>query len=208
MGVNKYRIETERLCIRPFAMADADAFYAITREPALFTYLPDKMPVYEEVQGLIRWLMEQYGNDDLGHFKYSFAVTLMDTGELIGWCGLGDLDFDPEKKELFYGYGKQYWGRGYGYEAARAMVDTAFQVLGLPLLTAVTKPANVSSVRIIEKCGFVYGHMVSGIAGRHAWYNGERYYEMNRARYDEVKKANQIKKEKENGETERHTQAQ
>ena len=186
MNLANYQIQTKRLLIRPFTMEDADAFFAITRDPALFTYLPDKMPDLDEVRGLMRWLIAQYTNDSLDHCKYSFAVTLRDSGALIGWCGIGDLDFDPDKKELFYGYGTQYWGQGYGYEAAGAMVDTAFRILNLPLLTAVVKPQNTGSVRIIEKCGFICRHMVSGITGKYAWYNGERYYEMDRAQYDDT----------------------
>lgn len=183
MSMERYNIETARLRIRPFAMEDADAFYAITRDSAVFTYLPDKMPDYKEVQGLIRWFMEQYKNDSLDHFKYSFAVEEKESGVLIGWCGIGDLDFAPDKKELFYGYGSRYWGHGYGYEAARAMVDTAFRVLNLPLLTAVVQPSNTGSVRVIEKCGFIRKGTVSGITGAHTWYNGEYYYEMDRARH-------------------------
>ena len=186
MSMVQYSVETERLRIRPFTMEDADAFYVITRDPAVFTYLPDKMPDSDAVQGLLLRLTERYKNDCLDHFKYSFAVELKADGALIGWCGLGDLDFAPGKKELFYGYGSQYWHHGYGYEAARAMVDTAFGVLNLPLLTAVVKPQNTGSVRIIEKCGFVFRHMVAGITGQYAWYNGERYYEMDRARYDDT----------------------
>ena len=186
MGVESLRLETGRLRIRPYTMTDVDAFYAITREPALFTYLPDKMPKYKEIQGLIGWLIAQYRNDALDHFKYSFAVERKATGVLIGWCGLGDLDFDRDKKELFYGIAKEYWGQGYGYEAARAVVDAAFTVLKLPLLTAVVKPDNIASVRIIEKCGFIQKGMVEGITGEHAWYNGERYYEMDRACYDDT----------------------
>lgn len=50
MSMEQYGVETKRLRIRCFTMEDADAFYAITRDPAVFTYLPDKMPDYEEVR--------------------------------------------------------------------------------------------------------------------------------------------------------------
>jgi ribosomal-protein-alanine N-acetyltransferase len=189
MGLAHFQLETERLRIRPFTMEDAEAFYAILSEPEVFTYLPDEMPGLDEVRELIEWLGMRYQDDSTKHIKYTFAVTRKDTGELIGWCGLGDLDFAPDKKELYYGCGKEYWGKGYGTEAARAMVDTAFRVLGLPLLTAVVKPANVASVRIIEKCGFVQKGIVEGIEGEYAWYNGERYYEMDLAQYTIVSQA-------------------
>ena len=46
------------------------------------------------------------------------------------------------------------WGRGLATEAGRAVVDHAFDVLGLNRLEADVDPRNVSSARVLERLRF------------------------------------------------------
>ena len=56
--------------------------------------------------------------------------------------------------ELSYGFRRDRWGRGYATEAARACVRHGFDELGLEKIVADVDPANVASMRVLEKCGF------------------------------------------------------
>ena len=50
------------------------------------------------------------------------------TATIVGGCGIGTLRGDVP--EIGYWFGVPYWGRGYATEAARAVIDHAFQTLG------------------------------------------------------------------------------
>jgi RimJ/RimL family protein N-acetyltransferase len=80
----------------------------------------------------------------------AFAITLADA--LIGVCGVR---VKPRKTpEIGYWLGAPYWGHGYATEATRALIDHAFEDLGLERLEAGARVSNPASRRVLEKCGF------------------------------------------------------
>lgn len=70
----------------------------------------------------------------------------------IGMCGFARRD--EAVPEIGYWLGEPYWGLGYATEAARALIDHAFEDLKLPALVAAARVVNPSSRRVLEKCGF------------------------------------------------------
>ena len=55
--------------------------------------------------------------------------------------------------EIGYLLDLRYWGRGYATEAARAVLDFGFRELDLHRVYATCRPANVASIRVMEKLG-------------------------------------------------------
>lgn len=92
--------------------------------------------------------------------KYGFgkwAVLLKETSQLIGYCGIAVEEIDGKQEtELGYRLSENYWEHGLATEAARAALDYGFNKLGLPDIIAVVEPANIASVRVIEKLGMEY----------------------------------------------------
>jgi RimJ/RimL family protein N-acetyltransferase len=77
--------------------------------------------------------------------------------EFIGWCGLKYL---PETNEVDLGYRfmKKFWGNGYATEAALACIEYGFTRLNLRLVVGRALPANLASIKVLEKCGMKYLH--------------------------------------------------
>lgn len=85
--------------------------------------------------------------------EIALLVTLRD-GTIIGGCGVGLLaGADPE---IGYWYGVPFWGRGYATEAARALIDFAFNDLRHERLEGGARVNNLASRRVLEKCGYVW----------------------------------------------------
>lgn len=82
----------------------------------------------------------------------NFAITLRETAELIGVCGIG-IAAAHDRGEFGYWIGRPYWGNGYATEAARALVAHAFGDLGLNRLQAGAFTHNPASIRVLEKVG-------------------------------------------------------
>lgn len=106
-----------------------------------------------------RWtgrIPHPYGPDDaeafLSHLrqKPQDALVLAITREeaLIGVIGI-------ESGELGYWMAEPHWGRGYGTEAARAVVDHAFGMQGREELDASHHLGNGASRRILLGLGFM-----------------------------------------------------
>src|SRR5580698_9513265 len=60
----------------------------------------------------------------------------------------------PDAPELGYWLGFEHWGQGFGTEAARAVIDFAFEEFEIEHLISGARVANPSSRNILEKCGF------------------------------------------------------
>ena len=73
-------------------------------------------------------------------------------GRLVGAIGLR-LHGQDGNAELGYWIAVEEWGRGYGTEAARAVVDFGFGVLGLHRIWATHFARNPASGRVMEKIG-------------------------------------------------------
>ncbi len=108
-------------------------------------------------EGIEFWLkscIEQYQSQGFG----PYAVVEKDSQSLIGYCGLfhfRDVNGHPEV-EIGYRFIQAMWGKGYATEAAKAVRDYAFTVLGMNRLIAIIEPNNAPSIRVAEKIGMAY----------------------------------------------------
>jgi len=84
--------------------------------------------------------------------EVSLAITLGDSGRLIGGIGLRLIE-QHQQAELGYWLGVPYWGKGYGTEAAREMLRYGFEQLHLHRIFATHFKQNSASGRILNKIG-------------------------------------------------------
>jgi RimJ/RimL family protein N-acetyltransferase len=70
-------------------------------------------------------------------------------------CGLLKRD-NLENPDIGFALLPDYIGQGYGYEIAQATVKFALKELKLLKLSAITKPGNRKSIRLIEKIGLKF----------------------------------------------------
>jgi RimJ/RimL family protein N-acetyltransferase len=138
-------LETERLLLRRPTLADVKA---IAR-------LADDRRIAENT----RRLPHPYSQDHAIEFVRGTAgddrgtVFLIENNHTpIGMVGV---DWrEPEAPELGYWLGVEYWGHGFGTEAARAVIDFTFEEFDVEQLVAGARVSNPSSRNILEKCGF------------------------------------------------------
>jgi RimJ/RimL family protein N-acetyltransferase len=87
-----------------------------------------------------------------------YALVEKGSQAVIGYCGLfffPDIGGQAEV-EIGYRLARAVWGRGYATEAAKAVHDYAFTVLGIKRLIAIIDPSNIASIRVAKKIGMLY----------------------------------------------------
>ncbi len=146
-------IDTPRLSLRPMQAEDIDALLLIFGDPKVMAAF-DIAPF--DRQQMTHWL-----EGNLEHqVKYGygpFAVIFKANGLLIGDCCLEVMDIDgTQVAELGYDFRSDYWRQGLATEAAAAVRDYAFNVLGLPQLISLIRVGNNASRRVAEKVGMQY----------------------------------------------------
>ena len=75
---------------------------------------------------------------------------------------MAGLKYLPEWEEVDLGYRllPEYWGRGLATEASLASLRYGFETLQLSRILGLVHPANVRSIRVLEKCGLTFEKMV------------------------------------------------
>lgn len=147
---------TERLILRPWEDADAEALHTYASDPDVGPAAG--WPVHTSVQ------MSREVIRDVLQAPETYAVVLHETGEPVGSIGLMKprlQDIVPTEHALELGYwiGKPYWGRGLIPEAARALIDHAFADLGCDQLWCAYFEGNAKSARVQKKLGFAPHHV-------------------------------------------------
>uniref|UniRef100_Q07U71 GCN5-related N-acetyltransferase n=1 Tax=Rhodopseudomonas palustris (strain BisA53) TaxID=316055 RepID=Q07U71_RHOP5 len=144
-GISTCVLETERLALRKPTLADVKAIARLAN---------DRM-----VAQNTRRLPHPYRQDDAIRYIQALADTGNDTVFLV------ELDFRPigmvgldwrnqATPELGYWLGVEHWGQGFATEAARAVIDYAFEEFDVAQLLSGARVANPASRNVLEKCGF------------------------------------------------------
>jgi ribosomal-protein-alanine N-acetyltransferase len=144
-------LETRRLILRRLTPDDAEALYRIYHERDVLKYFAQGPPdsVEAERANIVRHL-GQYERHGFG----LWATTLRESGEIIGRCGLLSRQVDGTAEiEIAYLLSPRFWGHGLASEAARAIRDFGFQVLGCSRLVSVIHPQNAASRRVAKAIG-------------------------------------------------------
>ena len=111
----------------------------------------------------------------LGPETMTMAIHVRDTGRLIGTCAFSQLDGDNGSALFHITIGeKDAWGRGYGSEATRLMVDHALGSLNLHRVALSVFEFNERAIRSYVSCGFT----VEGRAREAIWRDGRWWDEL------------------------------
>ena len=137
-------LETERLVLRQPTLADVKAVAGIVAN--------------KRVSINLRRVPHPYTTDDAISFVSTVAATI-DTVFLVERertaVGLVGVSWeDTSAPELGYCFGVDHWGKGFATEAARAVIDYAFEEFAIDRLLAGARVLNPASRHVLEKCGF------------------------------------------------------
>jgi RimJ/RimL family protein N-acetyltransferase len=143
---------TERLVLRPFDGGDLAALYAIHSDEGVVRWLYNDARTEDEVCALLTRKIAGAELVEEGEWL-SCAVTLGDTGELVGDLALRWVSEEHRCGELGFIVHPAHQGRGYAGEAARALLPFAFETMGFHRVVGRTEARNTGSARVLEKLG-------------------------------------------------------
>lgn len=166
-------LETERLLIRRFTLADLDDSLSLLLEPDWREHRVQHRAALARQEAWLRW---QVGSYDALERLYQppygdRAVVLRATGALIGQVGLvqaygpfgtllsavqraGVQDrLNTPEVGLFWSVNAAHRGQGYATEAAAALIRFTFERMRLSRIVATTEHDNTASQSVMRKLG-------------------------------------------------------
>jgi RimJ/RimL family protein N-acetyltransferase len=150
-------LDTHRLILRWLSPDDAGFILRLLNEPSWLRFIGDKgvRTIDDAHAYILKGPVEMYSRLGFG----LYLVELREEGVSIGICGLLKRD-SLEDVDIGFAFLPQYWGSGYAYEAASAVMEYSRKVLGLNRIVAITSPDNDRSVKLLEKLGLRFEEMV------------------------------------------------
>jgi len=160
-------LETERLVLREFVEADAEATNVYERDPEVVRYTSHGPRSLDESRAHVARTIDAARADPRSVFD--LAVVRREDMRLIGRCGFRITSFEQREAVLWYILDRASWGRGYIVEAARAVMRFGFDTLRVHRFFVDIDARNAASLRVAEKLGMRReAHFVEN-----AWVKGE-----------------------------------
>lgn len=168
-------IETERLILREILPTDVDGMYELDSDPEVHRYIGNK-PVTTRQQSadVISFIRKQYLDNGIGRW----AVLERKTRKFMGWSGLKFMTERTNNHVNYYDLGyrlkKEYWGRGFATESARAFIAYGFEKLNAREICAMAHVENRGSNNVLRKAGMTLIESFSSEGEPHNWYKIEK----------------------------------
>lgn len=134
-----------------FQEVDFSDYFSLVSNEKVMAQITEYAIPFEEAQSNFQKLLKR--NEKYEH-SGSYKVYDSSINEFIG---LGHLTLDEENDEVAeigYMIKPEYWGKGYGSEIAKVLIEKAIKS-ELKKLKAIIDPDNIASRKILIKQGFV-----------------------------------------------------
>lgn len=146
-------LKNDSVLLRPIRRSDISYFLRWFNDPEVIQYLTLYLPMTE--------MSEEKFIEELGTTRAKLDVLFVievieDTStKPIGNCGLHNINSKDREANFGIVIGeKEYWGRSYGTEAARLVINYGFQQLNLHRIYSSAVAFNERSIRFHKKVGF------------------------------------------------------
>lgn len=151
MSLSTPTLHTARLRLRPFDDSDANDLFAMHSNAFVLRYWD--APPWSDHARAERFIgaCRQMAEEGTG---VRLAVDRSSDESFIGWCSLTRWNPDYRSASMGYCFDDAAWGHGFATEAARALLQWAFDTLELNRVQAETDTRNTASARVLEKLGF------------------------------------------------------
>jgi ribosomal-protein-alanine N-acetyltransferase len=159
-------LQSNRLLLRPYCAADAPSVQRLAGDPRIAsttTTIPHPYP-----NGAAEaWIATHQQSYEDGT-SVTYAITLRDSGGLVGSISLLDISRKHARAELGYWVGAEFWGAGYCTEAVSRVIPFAREHFSVTKLVAWCFARNPASARVMHKAGMTQ----EGCLAKHTLKNG------------------------------------
>ena len=170
----KLELAGKKIKIRKHKLSDANDIYKNIKDKEITKWtcsIPYPYPRNEAVRFIRR---AHHGIKN--RKSYDFAITLLDTGKIVGGISFRKIDWENKNAEIGYWIGKKYWGRGLATEAVKLALKFSFENLKLHRIWAYVFEENIFSIKILKKCKFKLEGKTIKSSFRYArWHNDFMY---------------------------------
>ena len=150
-------LQTKRLNLRHLMIDDAPFILELLNDAAFIRNIGDRgvRTIDDACAYILNGPVASYERFGFG----LFLVELKETGVSIGMCGLIKRDALPDV-DVGFAFLPRFWGAGYAFEAASAVMTYGRDTLRLERIVAIVSPDNAGSIKVLQKIGLTFERMI------------------------------------------------
>ena len=174
-------LQTTRLRLVPLELGHVAVMHELSVDPEVRRYLFEGhiIPI-QQVEDMIATSERCFAERGVGFYAMYIAIESdPNDGAFVGFCGLREFE-SSEDIELLFGMQPRFWGRGFGQEAARAVMQYGFDQCGFESVRAAADTPNQRSVRVLQRLGMSF-------CERREWHGLDTmFYEMSASEFAQL----------------------
>lgn len=145
-------LKTSRLLLRALTESDTDDVFALYSNEEVMKYL-DRPPTRfkEEAFHFIQKVLKQIKGGE----SIMWAITQQNETKVMGTICFWHIQRENYRAEIGYILHPDYQHKGIMQEAVKAVLDYGFNAMKLHSVEANVNPANMPSIKLLEKSNFV-----------------------------------------------------
>ena len=175
-------LHTEALILRKVRREDAQLYYErIGRCEAVSRYMlfQPHRDLSESVASIEKALLRY----ETGRC-YRWAIALSEDDSIVGIIELLRFDEETDSCSFAYMLGENFWGRGYGTQALKAVLQFAFEQMQLSYVEVDHMAENPASGAVMQKAGMNYQRTEKGKYEKNGVYHDARIYRITREEWE------------------------
>lgn len=167
----------ERIYLRPLEPAQDNHLYSTwMNDPETRSYFS----IYPTSDTRGKERLEQLYKDGK---HIIFGVALKSDNQLIGLVGLKDINTLNQSAEFYNIVDRRFWGKGYGTEGTKLMLQYGFMELNLNRIQTQDMEENIGGQRADEKAGMRHEGTLRQVIFRFGRYHDIRIYSILRSEF-------------------------
>jgi [ribosomal protein S5]-alanine N-acetyltransferase len=164
------KLESERLIIRDYKKDDLLEYFELANRYEDLKYTPNSITkTINDARNNVDMAIRESQNKE--RTKYWFVIRTKNNNQYVGAVGYSVIEKNENGKVVDLGYfiKSEYWNLGYTTEAAKTVMEFAFNIDGVIKIEAGCNIENKKSERVMIKCSM----KKEGELKQHQFYNGE-----------------------------------
>ena len=146
------QLMTERLLLRRLSEADAHDILMLRSNEQVNQFLDRPACIdLEAAKNFIAKIEKGIANNE----SLYWVITLKGNDKLIGTICLWNFEADKMQAEIGFELHPDFQGKGVMQEAIAKVIDYSFSELKLSVVTGLTNPANLLSIKVLERNNFL-----------------------------------------------------
>lgn len=148
---------TDRLRLLPLDESHVPAVHEMSIDPEVRRYLWEGQIIsVDRVREMVVDSEACFAAHGTGFYAmFICSKTDPDDGKFVGFCGHRVFE-NGRDMELLFSMQPSFWGKGFGGEAARAVLHHGFDECNISQVIAATDTPNQRSVRVLQKLGMSF----------------------------------------------------